>query len=1421
MQDRIQLKREEVVGDGVALSDINPITNTKSVDDESTGASLDVTIERIWAAINNRLTRIVNSVNGRDGVVVLSAEDVGLGNVSNISFSDIKDWVIEEIMQEFGFKHLQIFNDYTEFSTAMNTWVMDKARANVSFYVKQGNVLDANQSALPIIGYLEWDEGSNANIPHTKEINAVQFSDNSIIYNESVNGANFNGGGIAVNIWRGEDALKLYADEGVPIESMPKNQSGLYIDKGKIAPHVYYYDHVYGSGSGDTDAFIYAAAQGISPPALSDVTININGENVPNGSDQYGFYYTPKTFKINDIIITNFSDKDYRDAVSGIVPADLDALLMNRETCIGQVTSVDNSSSKTHYTIDFVTLKPNVGMGLKNFSMHTGAGDVEGTILGIDLMTGTIIPGADNDNISGLNVFTSPNRNNPRISESKVHHTVTPIGDMASDANTSPSYNSLFISPDFSLNVIPYNTFGATSGTAAVFNPIKNWPAKVPELSTVTRQSFLGVNLLKKITIDIDGGAFNMSGLKILNNTDVVSNATLGKSDNDTADKFNTPINPSQEGEMRGISGGLAVNVGKFLEIGGHVGDDAGAVYDKNHYYDGGKVNVRVDENAFDDNGDNKLTLKLSRYEDYRRSDLNTTLGGGLTYTNGLEQIGQPLKITPGLTINRGLGLRMSKYDRFGIIPDEYIYTPVLESEYTVGTYYTQSGDTWTTVTVTGSGTVEDPYVPAWEAGVYFTRSENPDADDKAHLAVSVFDPKFNGDFDDGTLQQQKKCYGGLRYLVSDSMGTNQISGIGLRVNEQNADYGHELRLGSRAVGIDENNIVGLQLYRESDNVYKDINPLNIKSWNEYALYPYIDMPWMSTVVIANTKEDLDNGTFAEESHMYNYKVWWAGGNDVVIAGGTIATSTWAHAGQYYARVGGADGGPSHVSEWEPSVYVSIDGEGNYTPTFEEAHSQYGDNIWGLVDITPDYSHRTDIIYYVKEDGAPGALENHSKRYIWNVTAQEYQPMFEYYNVDLEDGRGGGHGAPPLEGEESKVYVTYVVDNENHKIYGNMYQWNIGNMVELPMSYDEDSHTYNRTTPDVNAVTASNILSFYAKRQSGNTIEGYFFENDFYKDPNHTTRIDPSTTSSALFEDMTYSSPRMLYTYVGSPNGYKPLDFGYGSNYSREDFVFLDLDKDGHINAIDASIALAYYSAKQTGRDLWNNDDFRTRFPNPTNRDYLAYYLEREVGVDISGATGYKSMHATDPNGSFIPGLDIDINEYQGVTTRLNGDIKKSVSIKVFDKSAGHEVNGKAAEINQAFAKRGGLRFNKEGYLGVRVNELNDYDATTPEGRTGSDMQNSAIDGNRIESIGTKGLMIYESNVLGVQLTPEGNTTNNELCFDEYGSLRISPNYHGGGGGGESLTITDGTTTITYNGSEPQTITLGPGLMLEPDPPTP
>ena len=114
MQDNIQLKQEEIVGNEVVLSDINPKTSSNSVTDSATGVQLNETLEKMWNSINNKLTRIVNSVNGRTGVVVLRSEDVGLGNVDNVSFGDIKQWVIDLLTTEFGNKRFKLFEDFSQ-----------------------------------------------------------------------------------------------------------------------------------------------------------------------------------------------------------------------------------------------------------------------------------------------------------------------------------------------------------------------------------------------------------------------------------------------------------------------------------------------------------------------------------------------------------------------------------------------------------------------------------------------------------------------------------------------------------------------------------------------------------------------------------------------------------------------------------------------------------------------------------------------------------------------------------------------------------------------------------------------------------------------------------------------------------------------------------------------------------------------------------------------------------------------------------------------------------------------------------------------------------------------------------------------------------------------------------------------------------
>lgn len=1239
MQDRIQLKREEIVGDGVALSDINPITNTKSVDDESAGVPLSITIEKMWQAINNTLSRIVNSVNGRDGVVVITAADVGLGNVTNVSFSTIKDWVIDELAAEFGIKRLMLFDTIADLSLEMESWSHDKGHANIPFYIKSYS----NSDRKSYIGYTYWDTAENIIALSMLPINVVGYTDASLIYDESVNGKDLRGGGLGVNIRNGEDALKLYE------ESASKAMNGLYIDKSKIAPDVFFFDGVYGAtgDGGSTDGLLYVDDGQSSN--TKDILIKINGNEI-------GTAKTAQTFKVNDLILTSFSDENYRDA-EGTLKQNLDADYVCRESCIGRVTTVyDATVEGSKYTVEFFTIKPYVGMGLKYYDTHTSSMDVQSSMIGIDLIHGKIDSNNVTDNISGLNAFNNASFENPKIAISKEHYTVTPIGETH---NTLRKSNGAFVAPDFSLNVIPYNSFTDNN------SPITNWPVSVPTVSpSLTTESFLGINLLKKMSAS-GKNAYNMSGLRIIKDSEAITNALLGKSDNDTSDNLSAPIDGS--GDMSS-SGGLAVNVGNFLEIGTNVGDDA-LVKPVSGYYDGGKINVRVDEFSLGDTGDNKLGVKISKIESLRQLPWFNQLGGGLTTTEGVDGA---LKITPGLTINKGLGMRMSKFNRFGVNVYEGISNSTPGYYHENVFYETYDGETYSDpITPTNFGFYYDRISQknyCYEINQYVVVDKN-----YGFVTPSIFDVNFS-DPDVNTHTIARSLYGGLRYITPGS-SSDYVSSIGLRVNSRE----NVPRLGSAAVGISNDNVVGVQLYRESKTY---TNPLEIKNADENSIAP----------------------------HIY-FKGW--------------------------------------VTQEYPSV---------------ESFPVNGEN---------------EVIYFDADK---------KKRYVWNASESTYEPMYQYYP---------SYASLPNPGETNKVYVVEAINEGTMEIVVSAYTWRVPEIVDFPLLHSP-----------VTAVQASQILAVYAAEQTA--IQGYLNNGIFYSDPNYIHRID--YVDGKRYTDMT-ERPEDMY------NG-RYYHVTYEAHYNSSTLTYeispildltsqllgtLDITHDGNVNAVDASGVLKYYALNGTG-------DGYIR-PGETALQAWQRFIKEEYGIissDEAGDPCYVRQFSTAEDGSFMPGLDINLNEFQGITSSTSGQFKPSVSVKIYDYSNGTKSTD--PDFDEAFSPyyNGGLRFNTDGFLGVRVNENSEYDSTTENGRQQFDSTGS----------GSKGLRIYSNNVLGVRLSKYQDVTDNgELCIDEEGNLKISPNYSGGGGGGgELLTITDGTNNIEYNGTSPVTITLGPGLILVPDP---
>ena len=153
---QVQMKREEYVGTDVVLEDIIPKTATDAVQDPTNGNNLAETLNAIWAAINNKLSRNVNSVNGRSGVVILTAADVGLENVDNVSTDDLKSWVINLVAEQFHNKHLILANTKAEIDNILDTG--DTKYDGVSFVAS--HLEDDPDDHTMVIGYFFTDNNN-------------------------------------------------------------------------------------------------------------------------------------------------------------------------------------------------------------------------------------------------------------------------------------------------------------------------------------------------------------------------------------------------------------------------------------------------------------------------------------------------------------------------------------------------------------------------------------------------------------------------------------------------------------------------------------------------------------------------------------------------------------------------------------------------------------------------------------------------------------------------------------------------------------------------------------------------------------------------------------------------------------------------------------------------------------------------------------------------------------------------------------------------------------------------------------------------------------------------------------------------------------------------------------------------------------
>ena len=310
MDDKVQLSRETIVGDSVVNEDIYPNTNTVSVNDDQSGTSLNETIERIWAAINNKLARNVNSVNGRSGIVVLDSSDVGLENVDNVSFNDIKSWVIDELTKVFGYKQIKLFHDKSGLDVCLAAHNMDDLYA--PFYVETWDTIDTR----PYIGCIILGDDSESLRYIALPINGIGMTDESLIYKNAIDDVDhpdMKTGELRVKISSEEDAL--YVERS----SDEYEKNGLKIDKSMIGGVLHFYDGIYGEVDGTTETGQVNYEGGLLSPYARDpeteeshptCTIYVDGNEL--GNDFYLNHTESKPSGIhkNDTIVCNF--KDYR-----------------------------------------------------------------------------------------------------------------------------------------------------------------------------------------------------------------------------------------------------------------------------------------------------------------------------------------------------------------------------------------------------------------------------------------------------------------------------------------------------------------------------------------------------------------------------------------------------------------------------------------------------------------------------------------------------------------------------------------------------------------------------------------------------------------------------------------------------------------------------------------------------------------------------------------------------------------------------------------------------------------------------------------------------------------------------------------------------------------------------------------------------
>ena len=448
MEKKVQLKEQEVVGQETVFTDIYPKTDLTSIEDPSTGNSLDVTLDRLADLINDKLTRVVNSVNDRTGVVVLDAEDVGLGNVDNISFADIKDWVINTIETYLKNQKLRLFNTSQDLMNVINT--NDEIHDNTSFFVQMWDVDGDKRSA---IGVMTYDESDGTLTESHRYLNVIQETDTALKYYQ---------GKLEVQISKSEEALK-------------KVEDGLKIDGSKIRHDIHVFEAIYakagtGISIGDDSGFLLPDDTSEATAVKCQIYINHQKMVTNTGSDV--FYLHPEwatAFDDRAVIIIESPSSVYlnRNEMKDLSSNSYAKELKYQPPLIGQyVHTLDDVM-----VLSFQTFTPFTTWGL-NTIRNNGTANSKYNAIEVGLAGDGASSESKKLNYSNLQIMSTIGTevdvndgfkiNRPPNVQFPMNRVMTPEGVNPLYTQNTSRRGGLFVPTDASLCAMPYSKYGLT-----------------------------------------------------------------------------------------------------------------------------------------------------------------------------------------------------------------------------------------------------------------------------------------------------------------------------------------------------------------------------------------------------------------------------------------------------------------------------------------------------------------------------------------------------------------------------------------------------------------------------------------------------------------------------------------------------------------------------------------------------------------------------------------------------------------------------------------------------------------------------------------------------------------------------------------------------------------------------------------------